>query len=184
DLLFGPGAAVRGDALDLARMLPHTDLAYLDPPYNQHRYFTNYHVWETLVRWDEPDHYGIACKRVDARDDASKSIFNRKREMPDALRSVITSTRADVVVVSYNNESWVTAEQLIVWLSEAGHEDVRLLSYDSKRYVGAQIGIHNPQGHKVGMVKRLRNIEYVVVAGDSARVTAAVAAAAQPLIKV
>ena len=46
---------------------------YLDPPYNQHRYFTNYHVWETLVRWDEPEHYGIACKRVDARDDAPRA---------------------------------------------------------------------------------------------------------------
>jgi len=48
-------------------MLPEADLAYLDPPYNQHRYFTNYHVWETLVAWDAPAHYGVACKRVDAR---------------------------------------------------------------------------------------------------------------------
>ena len=71
--------------------LPRADLAYLDPPYNQHRYFTNYHVWETLVRWDEPEHYGVACKRVDARDEATKSVFNRKREMPDALRSVIVA---------------------------------------------------------------------------------------------
>ena len=52
---------------------------YLDPPYNQHRYFTNYHVWETLVRWDEPAHYGIACKRVDARDDSTRSVFNSKQ---------------------------------------------------------------------------------------------------------
>ena len=44
------------------------DLAYLDPPYNQHRYFTNYHVWETLVAWDAPEHYGVACKRADARE--------------------------------------------------------------------------------------------------------------------
>ena len=35
--------------------LPAVDLVYLDPPYNQHRYATNYHVWETLVRWDAPD---------------------------------------------------------------------------------------------------------------------------------
>ena len=49
------------------------DLAYLDPPYNQHRYFTNYHVWETLVAWDAPEHYGVACKRIDARDDTTKS---------------------------------------------------------------------------------------------------------------
>lgn len=184
ELLPGAGTALRGDALDLVQVLPRADLAYLDPPYNQHRYFTNYHVWETLVRWDEPDHYGVACKRLDARDAATKSIFNRKREMPDALQSVISSVRAGVVVVSYNDESWVTAEQLMVWLRDAGHEDVRLLSYDSKRYVGAQIGVHNPQGHKVGTVKRLRNVEYVVVAGDAARVAAAVAAAGQPTVRV
>ncbi|HLK43958.1 MAG TPA: DNA adenine methylase, partial [Thermoleophilia bacterium] len=46
-LLPGPGLAVRGDAVALAPKLPAADLAYLDPPYNQHRYFTNYHVWET-----------------------------------------------------------------------------------------------------------------------------------------
>jgi adenine-specific DNA-methyltransferase len=137
-----------------------------------------------LVRWDEPDHYGIACKRVDARDESTKSIFNRKREMPDALRSVIVGTNADVVVVSYNDESWVTPDQLMVWLSEAGHEDVRLLAYDSKRYVGAQIGIHNQAGHKVGAVKRLRNTEYVVISGDSARVATAAAAAEHPMLKV
>ena len=45
------------------RTLGPFDLAYLDPPYNQHRYFTNYHVWETLVAWDAPEHYGVACKR-------------------------------------------------------------------------------------------------------------------------
>ena len=46
------------------------------PPYNQHRYFTNYHVWETLVRWDAPAHYGVACKRVDARDEVTRSPYN------------------------------------------------------------------------------------------------------------
>ena len=40
------------------------------------------------------------------------------------------------------------------------------LAFDSRRYVGAQIGIHNPQGEKVGTVSRLRNVEYVVVGGD------------------
>ena len=57
------------------------DLAYLDPPYNQHRYFTNYHVWETLVAWDAPEHYGVACKRVDARDDV-----DQERVQPPSAR--------------------------------------------------------------------------------------------------
>ncbi|MGI8535009.1 MAG: DNA adenine methylase [Mycobacteriales bacterium] len=177
ELLPGTGLALRGDALDLVGALPHTDLAYLDPPYNQHRYFTNYHVWETLVRWDLPEHYGIACKRIDSRDETTKSVFNKKRQMPLALRDIILRVSADVVVVSYNDESWVSAEQMMSWLVEAGHEDVRMLAYDSKRYVGAQIGIYNPSGHKVGKVSHLRNTEYVFVAGPTEKVEAAAAAA-------
>ena len=48
--------------------------------------------------------------------------------------------------------------------------EVCTLAFDSRRYVGAQIGIHNPQGEKVGKVSHLRNVEYVVVGGDAARV--------------
>ena len=72
----GPSSATR--ATSPATLGPF-DLAYLDPPYNQHRYFTNYHIWETLVAWDAPEHYGVACKRVDARDATTKSVFNDRR---------------------------------------------------------------------------------------------------------
>jgi adenine-specific DNA-methyltransferase len=167
-LLPGEGVARRGDALDIAPTLPPCDLAYLDPPYNQHRYFTNYHVWETLVAWDAPEHYGVACKRVDARDDETKSVFNRRRLMPDALARVIASVQARLVVVSYNDESWVTADELRDMCAVHGH--VEMLAFDSRRYVGAQIGIHNPQGERVGTVSHVRNQEYIVIAGERADV--------------
>ena len=173
ELLAGPGHTVRGDAMELVDDLDPVDLMYLDPPYNQHRYFTNYHVWETLVRWDEPDHYGIACKRVDARDDHTRSVFNRKQAMPGALADLIGRARADLLVVSYNDESWITPEQMTSALREAGHDSVQELAFDSRRYVGAQIGIHGPTGEKVGEVKRLRNVEYLFLAGDRDRVQAA-----------
>lgn len=175
-LLPGAGRTVRGDATEVASTLPRVDLAYLDPPYNQHRYFTNYHVWETLVRWDAPEHYGVACKRVDSRDQETKSPFNYRGTMPTALEGVIAATRAEVVVVSYNDEAWVTAEQMSGWLRAAGHETVRVLGFDSKRYVGAQIGVFNPAGERVGTPGRLRNVEYVFVAGPRERVEAGVAA--------
>jgi adenine-specific DNA-methyltransferase len=177
ELLPGPGSTVRGDATETVDLLPPVDLMYLDPPYNQHRYFTNYHIWETLVRWDEPAAYGVARKRIDSRDASTRSVFNNKRAMPAALGELIGQARAEVVVVSYNDESWVTAEQLTAMLRDAGHEDVRVLAFDSKRYVGAQIGIFNPAGEKVGRVARLRNVEYVFVAGPADKVDAAVAGA-------
>ena len=43
---------------------------------------------------------------------------------------------------------------------------VTVLSFDSRRYVGATIGIHDPSGKKVGTVSHTRNTEYVLVAGD------------------
>ncbi len=163
ELLAGRGSAVRGDALEVAPTLGSFDFAYLDPPYNQHRYFTNYHIYETLVAWDQPEHYGVACKRVDARDVATKSVFNRKRQMPAALRHTVAGVDAEVVVISYNDESWVALDELLDMCS--AHEHVVALAFDSKRYVGAQIGIHNPAGVKVGEVSHLRNLEYVIVAG-------------------
>ena len=140
------------------------DSAYLDPPYNQHRYVTNYHVWETLVAWDAPEHYGVACKRVDVRDSSTRSPFNRKREMPAALAEVVAAVDAEVVVVSYNDEAWIGRDDLVDLCRIRG--EVCLLAFDSKRYVGAQIGIHSPSGERVGEVSHLRNQEYLVVAGE------------------
>ncbi len=158
----GTGRAIRHDARAAVRQLPAVGLAYLDPPYNQHRYFTNYHVWETLVRWDAPDYYGVACKRVDARDAATKSDFNSKRRMPDALAEVIDGVRADVVVVSFSNEGHLPIEALQDMLAARGHP-VEVLAYDTRRYIGSVIGIYSPNGVKVGNVGHSTNTEYLLV---------------------
>jgi adenine-specific DNA-methyltransferase len=184
-LLAGPGRAVRGDAVELAATLTPGpggfDLAYLDPPYNQHRYFTNYHVWETLVAWDAPEPYGVARKRVDARDPSTRSAFNSKRTMPGALASVVSSLDCDLLVLSYNDESWLSVEELEALCAVHGH--VATLAFDSARYVGARIGIYDPSGRKVGRVGHLSNRELLVIAGELAvvrRVIEAVGSAGSP----
>lgn len=168
ELLPGPGHALRADALEALGAVPPVDLAYLDPPYNQHRYFANYHVWETLVAWDAPEVYGVACKRVDARDPRTASPFNRRSEIRGAMAAVLDGVRARVTVVSFSDEGWLALPELEEMAAGRGH--VRTLAFDSRRYVGAQIGIHDPRGKKVGTVSHLRNTEYLVLAGDRADV--------------
>ena len=168
ELIAGEGFAYRGDALELAANLPPVDLAYLDPPYNQHRYFANYHIWETLVRWDAPEAYGIANKRIDVRDPATKSAFNSKRELRTSIDQLIKDVNADTLILSYNNESWLTKDDLIAMCEPRG--SVKLIEVDFKRYVGAQIGIFNRSGEKVGQPKHQRNVEYVVLVGDKSTV--------------
>lgn len=179
-LLPGAGHTVAGDATVVAPRLPHVDLAYLDPPYNQHRYFTNYHVWETLVAWDAPAHYGVACKRVDAREPATRSVFNDRRRAPDALARLIAAVPATTVVISASNEGWVGLEDLVAMASQRG--SVEVMAFDSRRYVGAQIGIHNLRGEKVGQVSHTRNVEYLICAGDADVVRRLVDTKATPVL--
>lgn len=170
-LIDGPGRALRADACSVAASVGEFDLAYLDPPYNQHRYDANYHVWETIVAWDAPEFYGVACKRADLRQ-GTRSVFNSRRTMPEALAAVVAGVRAGLVVLSYNDESFLSLEELIEMCEVRGH--VEVLSYPSARYVGARIGIHNPAGVRVGTVGRLHNVEYLLVAGERAEVRHAV----------
>jgi adenine-specific DNA-methyltransferase len=164
ELLPGAGQSVRGDALEIVKDLPAVDLAYLDPPYNQHRYFSNYHIWESLVRWDKPDTYGIANKRLDARDPEMKSPFNSKKTMSKSLAQLVNDLKCETMVLSYNNESWLSRDELLDIASKQGH--VEILDFDFKRYVGSQIGVFNKAGERVGKPGAKRNIEHIVIAGE------------------
>ena len=175
ELLPGTGSALRADAMSVAKALPTVDLAYLDPPYNQHRYFTNYHVWETLVRWDKPETYGIANKREDARSDEHRSVFNSKRTMPEALRTLIGEVNAETIVLSYNNESWLDRDELISACEPRGF--VEVVDIEFRRYIGSQIGIFGRDGSVVGKPGKKRNVEHIVIVGDKSRVQAMAAAA-------
>jgi adenine-specific DNA-methyltransferase len=183
ELLPGPGVALRGDAVEVCAGgglgAGGFELAYLDPPYNQHSYPANYHVWETIVAADEPDHLGVACKRADTRSSANASAFNRRATIAGALAAVLAGVDAGLVALSYNDEAWVAPGELVDLCAANGRRHVELVGFDSPRYVGARIGIHNPAGAKVGEVTRTRNVEYLVLASESPETTRAAARAAR-----
>ncbi len=158
----GKGRATCLDALEAAREL-EADVAYIDPPYNQHSYLGNYHIWESLVRWDKPEVYGVACKRVDVKE--RRSVFNSRPKSADALQRLLETVRAPVLIVSFSNEGYLARDTMEAMLSSlwGGSGKVTTIEKDFKRYVGAQIGIYNPQGRKVGKVSHLRNTEYLYV---------------------
>lgn len=159
----GKGQATCLDAIEAAKLL-EADVAYIDPPYNQHSYLGNYHVWESLVRWDRPGVYGVACKRADVRE--RRSDFNSRPRFAAALRRVLGALRSRAVVVSFSDEGFLSRAEMEAMLGElwGGRAAVSVVERDYKRYVGAQIGIYNPRGEKVGTVGRLRNTEFVYVA--------------------
>jgi len=162
ELLAGGGTATCEEAIVCAAAFSG-DAAYLDPPYNQHNYRANYHVWETLIEWDNPEVYGVVQKRMDCKD--RKSDFNSKRRIEDAFRSVVDALDTSRIVVSFNNEGYLSREQIEAILSQRG--DVATVILDHKRYVGAQIGIYNPDGQAVGQVSHLRNKELLYIVDEN-----------------
>jgi adenine-specific DNA-methyltransferase len=171
ELLPGTGAVSRMDANILARQLDDIDLVYIDPPYNQHSYFSNYHIWETFVRNDAPPVYGIAMKRIDCR--TEKSLYNSRKHAYTAFSDLLRSISAPYLLVSFNNEGYFTHDDIVNLLSQRGY--VASVALDFKRYVGAQIGIFNPSGEKVGKISHLRNNEYLFLVGpDKKHVEAAI----------
>ena len=156
----GKGRALQLEALEASRQVV-ADVTYIDPPYNQHSYLGNYHIWESLVLWDKPEVYGIACKRVDVRE--RKSVFNSKPGAPEAFQNVINATQSRLMIVSFSNEGYHHFDDLVAMLKPRG--EVAAIEVDFKRYVGAQIGIHNLKGEVVGEVSHLRNKEFIFVVG-------------------
>ena len=154
----GKGQAYQMDALEAAPRLTG-DVAYLDPPYNQHKYLGNYHIWETLTRWDTPEPYGVARKRIDCRE--RKSPFNSKPRIHAAVRRVVEDLDVRHLVVSFSDEGYISKNEMVEILSSRG--DVHVLAREYDRYVGAQIGIHNLDGERVGEVSHLTNTEYIYV---------------------
>lgn len=170
---YGKGRALNLDAFDAAAET-EADIAYIDPPYNQHSYLGNYHVWESLIRWDKPEVYGIACKRMDVKQ--RQSVFNSRPKFAASFRQLLNAIRARTIIVSFSDEGYLPREQLEAMLGElwSGDAQVSVIENDFKRYVGAQIGIYNPQGEKVGKVSHVRNKEFVYVVTRSGGVRPAV----------
>lgn len=77
------------------------DILYLDPPYNARQYCTNYHVLETVARYDNPELHG----KTGLRDYSSqKSLFCSSRTVVDAFDYVLRYADFDYIFLSYNNE--------------------------------------------------------------------------------
>jgi adenine-specific DNA-methyltransferase len=154
--------AYHEDAVKLVKRTD-ADIAYFDPPYNQHKYLGNYHIWETLSLWDKPATYGVAKKRIDCKDRTSD--FNSKTKAKAAIETLIKSCKAPHIVLSYNNEGHVAEDEIKAILASARSELI-VFAYDHKRHVGHKIGIFNQKGQKVGEESHARTTEYMFFATD------------------
>ena len=167
----GPSKAYCMDANAFVRLpeVQASDAVYLDPPYNQHSYLGNYHIWETLVKWDKPEHYGKACKRTECK--VKKSKFNSKKDYFETFKDLVSNINTKLIIVSFSNEGYLKPKQIVDVLRTKGTVCIRQTPY--KRYVGAQLGQHNPLGERVSEISHLENIEYTFYVSNESSIVSA-----------
>ena len=105
------------DAVALAPRLRGLDLAYLDPPYNQHPYGSNYFMLNLIVR----NSVEGAVSRVSGIPAGwNRSAFNRARDSLPSLEAMVAALDARHVILSYNSEGFIRLEQMQDMLSRYG----------------------------------------------------------------
>jgi adenine-specific DNA-methyltransferase len=94
------GEVYNEDANILIRKI-QGDILYLDPPYNERQYDSNYHILETVARYDNPEVYGKTGLR---RNSPAKSAFCSKKTVKTAFEDIIANANFKYIFLSYNNE--------------------------------------------------------------------------------
>jgi len=87
----------------------HGDILYLDPPYNHRQYATNYHILETIAKYDNPEIHGKTGLR-NYKD--QKSSYCSRVEVKKAFKDLILKAQAKYIFLSYNNEGLMTIEDI------------------------------------------------------------------------
>lgn len=108
------------------------DLAYLDPPYNQHPYGSNYFMLNLIAKYKRPDEEYIS--RVSGiPKDWHRSEYNKKKKVQNAFYSLVQNIKAKYVLISFNSEGFLTKEQMIELLSKCGNVQVLESQYNTFR---------------------------------------------------
>ena len=108
---------VQGDANAIARELRGLDLAYLDPPYNQHPYGSNYFMLNLIVNYRRPER----ISRVSGiPPDWRRSGYNVRSRAAELLGDLVRRVDAGFLLVSFNDEGFVSPRDIRSLLAKEG----------------------------------------------------------------
>ncbi|MGV9712597.1 DNA adenine methylase [Gordonia sp. NPDC003424] len=105
------------DANELPDRIGHVDLAYLDPPYNQHPYGSNYFMLNLIADYRRPAQTS-AVSGIPV--DWNRSGYNVRRESPQLMRRLVDDLDASFLLVSFNDEGFISPQEMTEILTAVG----------------------------------------------------------------
>ena len=108
------------------------DVLYMDPPYNGRQYSSNYHVLETIARYDNPELKGKTGTRVDS---SGTSDYCKKPKVAEAFESLVEKAKFKTLVISYSSEGLLSEDELVDMLERHGNgKSLRFKKIPYRRY--------------------------------------------------
>jgi len=121
---------LQDDANNAARRVGNLDLAYIDPPYNQHPYGSNYFMLNLLVRYERPRNISrVSGIPADWR---RSGYYVRNRSLP-LLRDLLHALDAKFLLISFNNEGFIRPNEMRALLTEIGSYESEEIKYNTFR---------------------------------------------------
>ncbi|MDE6029796.1 MAG: DNA adenine methylase [Clostridiales bacterium] len=116
---------------DISKLITRVsgDILYLDPPYNARQYCTNYHLLETIARYDDPAIYGKTGLREYSE---QKSVFCIKGQVEKAFAELIKNAQFKYIFLSYNNEGLMSCDAIERIMKK--HGKYKYFIQDHRRY--------------------------------------------------
>lgn len=121
---------LQGDATVVALGTPNLDLAYLDPPYNQHPYGSNYFMLNLLVHYERPQDISTVSG---IPQDWHRSGYNVRSRFFSLFRELLQSIDASFLLVSFNSEGFITPDAMMKLLNTIGAVEVFETPYNAFR---------------------------------------------------
>lgn len=119
-----------GDANEICMEAPEVDVAYLDPPYNQHPYGSNYFMLNVLTNYQRPK---TVSQVSGIPTDWQRSMYNKRQHAAASLESLVDKLRAKFLVISFNSEGFITQNEMAALLGRYGKLEIMETKYNTFR---------------------------------------------------
>lgn len=118
------------DAIEAAEHVDSIDLAYLDPPYNQHPYGSNYFMLNLICDYRKPENVSEISGIPTGW---NRSPYNKKKLAKQELFSLVDKLDSKYVLISYNSEGFIQYDEFIEYLESLGVLSVFETQYNTFR---------------------------------------------------
>lgn len=118
------------DAVEISRELKNLDLVYLDPPYNQHPYGSNYFMLNLILK----NRLDVEISEVSGiTQDWNRSAFNKNRSALSSMEKIVSNLDAKFIVISYNSEGFISFDEMTEMLKKYGALETVEIKYNTFR---------------------------------------------------